>query len=88
MEGKIFAVTQEGTTYVPTFQFDDRGRPRPAIATLIQMFRSVEAPDWELALWFISSCGWLGGRRPVDVLKDDPEAVVEAARLELFESIF
>ena len=87
-EGKIFTVVQGGTTYVPTFQFDDDGRPRPTIAALIQMFRSIESSDWELALWFISSCGWLGGRRPVDVLKNDPEAVVEAARRELFESIF
>ena len=87
-EEKIFAVIQEGTMHVPTFQFDDDGRPLPAIAALIQMFRSIESSDWGLALWFIAGSGWLGGRRPVDVLKDDPEAVVEAARRELFESIF
>lgn len=87
-EGKIFVVIQEGTMYVPTFQFDNGGCPHPAIAAVIQMFSSIESSDWELALWFASRSGWLGGRRPVDVLKDDPGAVVEAARRELFESIF
>ncbi len=37
---------------------------------------------WQTALWFTSRNGWLGAKRPVDVLKSDPEALVEAARRE------
>jgi hypothetical protein len=36
--------------------------------------------DWGLALWWTSPSGWLGGRRPLDVLDAEPQAVVEAAR--------
>jgi hypothetical protein len=41
-----------------------------------------QSEGWELALWFLASNGWLDGGRPVDLLKSDPEGVVEAARRE------
>jgi hypothetical protein len=42
-----------------------------------------EMTEWEVALWWASANGWLnGGERPVDVIDDDPAAVVEAARRE------
>jgi hypothetical protein len=79
VEGRIFSVAHKGQTYFPAFQFDAEGKPRPAIAAVA----SVLAPrvgEWELALWFTVPNGWLGGRRPVDLLESEPEAVAEAAR--------
>lgn len=41
--------------------------------------------DWGLALWFTGVNGWLDGKRPVDFLKNEPEEVVQAAKLEASE---
>jgi hypothetical protein len=77
-EGRIFGVEIErGVGYVG-FQFDDAGRPRPVVASVLAAVGG-KLGGWELALWFTSANGWLGGARPVDVLEEDPESIVEAA---------
>jgi hypothetical protein len=86
-EGRIFAVSYQGTTGFPSFQFDASGRPRPVIAEIIDVLGR-RSSEWELALWFIAETGWLGGRRPVDLLDRQPEAVLEAARQEAAELVF
>jgi hypothetical protein len=86
-EGQIFSVTYQGQTLYPAFQLDADGQPRPVIAEVIRTLGSTSA-DWELAIWFISYTGWLGGRRPVDLLDSDPEAVAEAARSEAAELFY
>jgi uncharacterized protein (DUF2384 family) len=35
--------------------------------------------EWQMALWFTTPSPWLDGRRPVDLLHSDPEAVLRAA---------
>ena len=80
-EGRLFSVPFQGGTYFPGFQLDAQGRPRPVIAEVIRAFGG-KSSEWELALWFTTSTGWLGGRRPVDLLESHPEAVAEAARSE------
>lgn len=42
--------------------------------------------DWGLALWFTADNGWLEDLRPVDLLKTEPERVVQAAEREVEES--
>jgi len=86
-ECRIFTVTYRDATYVPSFQFDERGCPRPAVAAVIRILGK-KTSDWGLALWFTANDGWLGGRRPVDLLKDEPERVVEAAEHEAEELVF
>lgn len=86
-ERKIFTVTQGDTTYVPSFQFDQTGRPYPAVARVIQILGR-DTSDWGLALWFTGTNGWLDGKRPVDVLKEEPEEVVQAAEQEAAELVF
>jgi hypothetical protein len=78
-EGRIFAVQSQGTTCFPAFQFDASGRPRPVIADIIEALGH-RGSEWQLALWFIAETGWLGGRRPVDLLEREPEVVLAAAR--------
>lgn len=86
-ERKIFAVSHGNEVYVPSFQFDEKGRPRPAVSKVIQILGK-ETSDWGLALWFTAANGWLDDRRPVDLLKDDPEQVVQAAEHEAEELVF
>jgi hypothetical protein len=86
-EGRLFSVTDRGAVGFPAFQFDAEGRPRPAIAEVIRALAG-KSSEWELALWFLGSCGWLGGRRPVDLLESDPEAVAQAARSEAADLVY
>lgn len=86
-EGRAFAVTLHDTLYYPGFQFDENGRPLPVIGQTLDALGSRELGEWELALWFATRNGWLGDRRPVDLLADDPAAVVEAARRERRELV-
>ncbi|HYU31743.1 MAG TPA: phasin family protein [Thermoanaerobaculia bacterium] len=86
-ERKIFAVADRKATYVPGFQFDDKGHPRPAVARVIQLLGDTTS-EWGLALWFAADNGWLDGRRPVDLLASAPEEVVEAAEREAEELVF
>ncbi len=86
-EGRIFPVTHHGQTLFPAYQFDGEGQPRPVIAQVLSTLGK-QSRDWELALWFLSASGWLGGKRPVDLLDSDPAAVAEAARREIDDLVF
>ncbi|MFP5284653.1 MAG: hypothetical protein ACLGI9_02845, partial [Thermoanaerobaculia bacterium] len=86
-EGRIFPITHHGQTLFPSYQFDSNGQPWPVIAEILSTLGQ-QSRDWELAIWFVSSSGWLGGRRPVDLLEDDPAAVAKAARHETFDLVF
>lgn len=77
-ERKIFSVQHRGSVYYPAFQFDRQGRPRAVVARILAALGEDEG--WETALWFISANGYLdGASRPVDLLDEDPAAVVAAA---------
>jgi hypothetical protein len=83
-EGRVLAVPLRAETLYPGFQFTPDGQPHPAIQPALKWLRSDPyTTDWQAALWFATPTSWLGGRRPVDVLGDDPDAVVEAARQEV-----
>ena len=86
-ERKIFTVTYRGATYVPSFQFDEKGKPRRAVARVIQILGK-DTSDWGLALWFTAASGSLDGKRPVDLLSSHPEEVVQAAEQEAAELVF
>lgn len=86
-EGRVFPVTHAGARLWPGFQFDAEGQPLPVVAEILTAFGE-RAGGWEAALWFMAASGWLEGRRPVDLLREDPEAVVTAARREVEELVF
>jgi len=77
-DGRIFGVSYRGKIVYPAFQFDDDGRVRPAVADVLAALPRDRMTAWEVALWWTAGNGWLGGRRPVDVL-DRPAALHEAA---------
>jgi hypothetical protein len=86
-EGRIFSVPHQGVSYFPGFQFDGEGQPIPAIAEVVRRLGS-RSTEWGMALWFTANNGWLGGRRPVDLLREDPQAVVTAADREIDSLVF
>src|SRR5690242_10429135 len=77
--GQVFAIEHRGSRYYPAFQFDADGRPRPVIAQVLLALQPYGLDGWEIALWFTTASGWLDDRRPVDLLDEDPAAVIAAA---------
>lgn len=77
-EGRIFAVPSGRADLYPAFQFYVHGQPRPVIAEVLRHLE--QESDWARALWWTSPSGWLDGRRPVDMLDEDTNSVIEAAR--------
>jgi len=83
-EGRIFTVPQSGTDYFPGYGLDpDNGyRPLKSLKSVLDVFKG-RKKGWGLGYWFSSVNSFLGGRRPQDVLKVDPDRVVAAAKDEL-----
>jgi hypothetical protein len=82
-ERRIFGVRHHDALYYPGFQFGSDGRPLPVIRDVLDALSGHGLTDWETALWFTTSTRTLDDRRPVDELAANPDAVVEAARLEV-----
>jgi len=79
-EGRIFAVEYRGQLLHPAFQFDpETFDPLPVISDALKALPRQDMSPWEIGLWWTADNGWLDGTRPVDVLDDQPEAVVQAA---------
>jgi hypothetical protein len=77
---EIFTVSYGGRRGYFGFQFDPvTGRPKPVIAQIIAAFPA-DTDGWRLALWLTSANPRLADRRPVDVLDQNPEKVIEAAK--------
>jgi hypothetical protein len=82
--GEIFSVRAGRQDLYPLFQFRD-GRPRPELKPVLEVFGK-RRDGWQIALWLTTANGWLPGEaRPIDLLQDDPEAVVRAARMAMAE---
>jgi hypothetical protein len=66
-ERKIFAVRAGGREVYPEFQFRE-GRPLPALQPVLTALSG--RSGWQIAFWFISPNGWLGGPAPIERLED------------------
>lgn len=78
-EGKIFAVRKGGVDLYPAFQFTD-GAPKGVIKSILAELAKDFTP-WQIAFWFESGNGWLGGEAPQDCLGKPDEVVLAAKRL-------
>lgn len=88
-EDRLVAVPVGDELLYPGFQFTSEGRPHSTVGAALEALRSdPQVSDWQAALWFVGPNGWLGGRRPVDVLDAEPDAVADAARREAAERVF
>lgn len=85
-EKRIFAITHNGTDYFPMYGLDEmRGyRPLSQLKDVIMVLESSK-DSWQMAYWFMSNNSWLASKRPQDLLRSDPDRVIEAAREELSE---
>ncbi len=79
-EGRLFGVPYQGQTVYPAFQFDANDQLRSVVQDVLALLPREGMSDWEVALWWTAANGWLAGRRPVDLLGEEPEALVDAAR--------
>lgn len=80
-EQRVFAVPWGGELRYPTFQFDDAGKPLPAIKSVIEAL-GVQASPWQVALWFATPSPYVPqDERPIRLLLE-PNQLVAAARAE------
>jgi hypothetical protein len=75
---KVFSVRFEGQQWFPRFQFQD-GRPIPAVSQVIEVFPE-QTTGWELAYFFVTPNSYLGGGKPVDLLRTDPVRLASLAQ--------
>jgi len=83
-DGQIFAVRHRGMDYFPGYALDPSTDYRPAkgLPGVLAVFRG-RKDDWGLAYWFASVNSFLGGKRPQDLLIEQPARVVAAAEDEV-----
>jgi len=83
-KGMIFAINNKGADYFPAYALDASNNYRPLkILTNILAVFSGKKDGWGVACWFASANGYLGGKRPQDVLDSNPEIVLAAAKDEV-----
>lgn len=78
-EGRLFAVPHGNLDLFPAFQFRD-GAPHPGIKKILKALPADMTP-WQIAFWFASGNGWLGGETPQSSLGATDEIVNAAGRL-------
>jgi hypothetical protein len=78
-KGRIFSVDLHGRKLFPGFQFDASASPLPVVTEVLAALPREEMSSWEVALWWVAANEWLGGKRPVDLLTEDPSALPSAA---------
>lgn len=74
------AVPYEGRLAYAKFQFTHERELWPGFSEVLTAFRDAAWDDVSTALWFISRQGSTGGDAPALVIRDDPQAVLSAAR--------
>lgn len=77
---RLFTVTHDGETLIPSFLLDDYLEPRSQLQAPIFALREAGEDGWSLWAWFATPSPWVGGKIPGDLVESDPERVAEAAR--------
>ncbi|WP_417657117.1 hypothetical protein [Pseudidiomarina aestuarii] len=80
--GKIFAVSRQGKDWYPAYEFMDDGHPIPLMKDLLDILKPKNT-DLAIACWFENHNSWLDGMKPKDVLMEEPEELLKAARVEV-----
>jgi hypothetical protein len=79
LAGRLLAVRRGTQILYPGFQLDEDGQPLSVIAALRQVALERGRSETGVVQWLCSPTTYLDGRRPVDLLHDDPQRVVELA---------
>ncbi|MEJ8816254.1 hypothetical protein WKW77_34785 [Variovorax ureilyticus] len=80
-QGRVFALRQGNRDLYPRYALGGDFHPLPAMKNILQVLGKQSA-EW-LTTWFESTNGFLGGRRPRELLLSDPARVLEAAKDEV-----
>ena len=75
--GDLLGIEHDGRTLIPAVLMSD-GEIVPRLGEVIRGME-LESP-WIRLMWLVVSCERLGGRRPIDALRTDPDDVIWAAR--------
>ncbi|MBB2771956.1 MULTISPECIES: hypothetical protein [Mycolicibacterium] len=75
----LLAIIRGRQTLFPGFQFGADGRPLPVIRTLRRLAEEMGWPESGVVQWLCARTTYLDELRPVDLVADDPERVVDAA---------
>ena len=75
----VFAVTHNGRTLIPAFQFDESGRPRPELQPMLDVLLTGGIDGWPLWTWLTSPTSLLSGQTPEATAKTAPERAFTAA---------
>jgi hypothetical protein len=79
-DGEVLRFPWQGAMMLPLFQFDrTRMAPDPSVTLVIRELAPV-LEDWDACLWFAQPNASLKDALPVDVLREDARAVLQAAR--------
>lgn len=71
-------------TFIPMFQFNRLDLSlRPEVLDVVRELAGA-FDNWDTALWFAESNGWLQEAAPVDIITNDQLAVLRAARADRF----
>jgi hypothetical protein len=79
-ERKVFAVPFNGRNIFLAFQFGPDGHPLQVIRAILERLDGLS--DWDIAAWFVMTNSRLDNQRPLDVLEQSPDLVVEAASID------
>ena len=78
IQGRLFSVTEGRRDLYPQFEFDHNAAPLPVIAEILKLVPA-DGRGWPLLSWFSAGNVLLNGRKPLELLRDKPEAVERAA---------
>jgi hypothetical protein len=80
-EHLIFSVEHEDSEYFPLYALNPRAnyRPYPAVKEIISILGG-GLSSLGIAAWFPGTISFLDDERPLDLLANDPEKVIAAAR--------
>jgi len=83
-EGHIFSIQHAGCSLFPAYVLQDGTEYGliPDLKTILDVLRA-KKDGWGIAFWFASSNGYIGNRRPQDLLCSDADKVLRAARDEV-----
>ncbi len=79
---QIFAIERKGVDYYPIYALssEDGYKPYTEMSDILEVLHA--KTSWGLAFWFESANGYLGGRVPRKLMKDERQAVLAAAQNE------
>lgn len=77
---KIFGVKYQSEELYPIYALNKENsfRPYPGLKPVLELFLG-KRDSWGIAYWFAAANGFLGGKRPQDLIANQPDLVLKAA---------